>query len=206
MINEISEKRPKTKNFLMKSTSNHYIPPPKNNYDKIYLNKSPNYYNQFDYQREHRSPYIRQIQYLHRARSPDNFYKEGEDLGKTMKNLKVKPNYFFNEFNDIKNSIEQDTKFVKRAVNTFTNKSPKKLGEKYYIIDNNHKININKPLNKIDGKMLPYKQYNHQSYQGEKYSKKFYNSFSQNNDYNHELKLDQSKPVAQKICNILIKG
>ena len=207
MINEISEKRPKTKNFLMKSTSNHYIPPQTNNYDKIYLNKSPNYYNQLDYLKEHQSPYIRQIQYMHRARSPDNYFKEGEDLGKTMKNLKVKPNYYFTELNDNNNSIEQDKKFVKRAVNTFTNKSPKESGDKYYIIDNNHKINMNKPLN---GKILAYRQYNHQSYQGEKYSKKFYNSFIQTSDYIHDMKLDKneilSKPVAQKICNITIKG
>ena len=65
MINEVSEKRPKTKNFLMKSTSNHHIPPQTNNRDKIYLIKSPNYYNHFDYQRGYQSPYIRQIQYLH---------------------------------------------------------------------------------------------------------------------------------------------
>ena len=170
MINETNEKRPKTKNYLMKSTSNHTIPPQTNNCDKVYLNKSPAYFTQIDNIREHQSPYVRQIQYMHRPRSPDNYYKEGEALGKTMKDLNVKPKYFFNEFNDIKISLEQDKKFVKRDVNTFTNKSPKDLGEKYYIIDNNHKKIMSKPLNKIDGKILPYKQYNHQSYQeGEKY-------------------------------------
>ena len=210
MINEKCEKRPKATNFLIKNKLKQYIPLQTKNSEDGYLNKSPTYFNRFNFLRGHQSPYLRQIQYMHRARSPNNCFKEGEDLGKTMKNLKVKPNYFLNEFNDVKNSIEQDKKFVKRAVNTFTNKNQKEVGDKYYIIDNNHKVNINKPLNKNDGKILSYKQYNHQSYQGEKYSKKFYNSFIQNNDYNYDMKLEnnenQSKPVAQKICNIIIKG
>ena len=211
MLNEIDQKREKKSNFRIKSASNQYQPHQTNNFRDIYINQSPTYFNQYRYPKENQSPYIRQVLYMHRTRSPDNYYQEGEDLEKTMKNIKIKPNYYLNDLNDVQKSVEEeDKKFVKRAVNTFTNKSPRRLGEKYYIIDNNHKVNINKSLNKNDGKLiLSNKQYEHQSYQGEKYPKKIYNPFLHNNDYNHNLNIEKneiSKPVAQKICNITIKG
>ena len=206
MLNENSENRAKTTKTHIKNNSKNYQIPPSNNFRDIYINQSPTYYNQYRYEQENKNPYKNQFHYLQKQKGPEDYYIEEDNLEKTMK-IKLKPDFFFNEFNSMKDSMEKDNNYVERSVNTFTNKSPSKLGEKYYIINNK-----NKNESQNDRKILTYKEYGHQSYKGERIPQKFYRNspIFQTSNYNNNIKLengeDSKKPVAQKICNITIKG
>ena len=206
MLNENSENRAKTTKSHIKNNSKSYQIPQSNNFRDIYINQSPTYYNQYRYEQENKNPYKNQFHYLQRQKGPEDFYIEEDNLEKTMK-IKLKPDFFFNEFNSMKESMGKDNNYVERSVNTFTNKSPSKLGEKYYIINNK-----NKTESQNDRKILTYKEYGHQSYKGERIPQKFYRNgpLFQTSNYDSNIKLDNAeesiKPVAQKICNITIKG
>ena len=206
MLND-NQKRAKNTNFHINNTSKQYTAPQANNFRDIYINQSPTYYNQIRYENENKSPYI-PVQYIQRQAPPGEFYQEGENFEKTMKNMKIKPDYFFNEFNSMKESVEGDKNFMQRSVNTFNNQIPNKLNQKYYILKSNNKGNENKSQN--ERKIITYKEYNHQSYQGDKYPNKFYKSLPLMKNYNYQNNIERGenslKPVAQKICNIIIKG
>ena len=206
MLNENSENRAKTTNSHIRHNSKSYQVPQSNNFRDIYINHSPTYYNkQYRYEQEKKNPYQKQFQYLQRQKGPEDYYIEEDNLEKTMK-LKLKPDYFFNEFNSMNKSMEKANNYVERSVNTFTNKSPSKLGEKYYIINNK-----NKNESQNDRQILTYKEYGHQSYKGERIPQKFYRNgpLYQTSNYNSNIKIEtenSGQPVAQKICNITIKG
>ena len=205
MLNENSENRAKTTKTHIKNNSKNYQIPPSNNFRDIYINQSPTYYNQYRYEQENKNPYKNQFHYLQKQKGPEDYYIEEDNLEKTMK-IKLKPDFFFNEFNSMKDSMEKDNNYVERSVNTFTNKSPSKLGEKYYIINNK-----NKNESQNDRQILTYKEYGHQSYKGERIPQKFYRNgpLYQTSNYNSNIKIEtenSGQPVAQKICNITIKG
>ena len=183
-----------------------YKTPQLNNFRDIYINQSPTYFNQYRYEKENNSPYINHMHYIQKQNRPNEYYEE-ENLEKTLKNLKFKPDFFINELNSMKESMEQDKKFMKRSINAFTNQSPDKLNE--YIFQNINQ-GVDDPQN--NRKNLKYKEYEHRSYKGERYPLKFFrsNPLIQTTNYNSNINLEDvenlSKSVAQKICNITIKG
>ena len=170
-------------------------------------------YNQIRYRPEdEQEEYMHQIQYINNKK-PAGYYNTGKDFQKTMKNLDIKPDYFFNEFNSMKDSVERDREdqertFIKKAVKTYTNQSPNKIGEEYYIIENVKKSEDYKDAPKIRN----YRDYDHQSYEGYNKLKKFQRNrpFPHKNNFNTEINVARSQsylePVAQKICNIIIKA
>ena len=207
MLND-NQKRAKTANFCIKNASNQYTAPQANNFRDIYINQSPTYYNQIRYEDENKSAYI-PVHIIQRQGPPGEFYQEGDNFEKTMQNMKIKQGYFFNEFNTMKQNVEGNKNIIQRSVNTFNNQSPNKLNEKYYFLNNNNnKVEENNSKN--ERKYLRYKEYGHQSYQGEKYPNKIFRSLPLVHNFNYqsnkERRNNSLKPVAQKICNIIIKG
>jgi hypothetical protein len=214
MHTEYSQKRAKTAaNFRLKNPQKQYHPTQTNNFRDIYINQSPTYYNQIRYKPDdEEEEYMHQIQYINNRRKPAEYYNKGKDFQRTMKNLDIKPDYFFNEFNSMKNSVERDRDqertFIKKAVKTYTNQSPNKIDENYYIIENVKKSEDFKNAPKIRN----YREYDHQSYEGYNKPKKFRRNgpFSQRNNFNTEINVSRNQsylePVAQKICNIVIKA
>ena len=191
-------------NFRINNTTNQYQGPQQNNFGDIFINQSPTYFNQYRYEDQNQAPYIRQVHYYQRQKlSADNNHDEN-NLPKNMKNVGQKDGYFFNDFKNMKESVEREKNLIQRSVNTFINKSPNILHENYYNIENNKNNNILKSLN--EKQMMIFKRnYDHQSYQGEKYSPNYY----RNNPFiniNIEKGDNSPNPVAQKICNIIIKG
>ena len=205
MLNENNKKKTKNNNFHTKNTTKHYKTPQSNNFRDIYINQSPTYFNQYRYEQENHSPYINHIHYIQQQNGP-NEYIEEENLEKTMKNFKFKHDFFFNELNSLKESMEHDQKFMKRSI--YTNQSSNKLNE--YIFQNiNQRVDENPQNNR---KNIKYKENEHQSYKGERDPLKFFrsNPLIQTTNYNSNINLEDvenlSKSVAQKICNITIKG
>ena len=202
MLKENKEKRAKNSNIHIKSSPNYYQAPQSNNFRDIYINQSPTYYNQYRYIQENPNPYLNRMHYLQCQRGPEDFYQEGDNLQKNMKNLKLKPEYYFNDFNTEKNVMQ-------RSVNTYTNQSDKKFNEKYFIYENKSQKENN---HQNDGKISNYREYGHQSYTSDRYQTPFYrnNPLRKTANYNNRINLKNSqnhiKPVAQKICNITIKG
>ena len=198
MLTENKQKRAKNTNIHINNTTKQYQAPQSNNFRDIYINQSPTYFNQYRYEQEHKSPLISQFHYIQRQNGPNNYYEEEENLEKTMKNIKFKPEYFINEMNSMKNSMELEKNIMQRSVNTFTNKSPNKIGEKYY--------------SQNDRKIQNYKEYGQQSYKEERYPPKYYrtNPLIQTTNCNTNINIENGeiplKPVAQKICNITIQG
>ena len=142
MHTEYNPKRAKTANFRLINPQKQYYPTQTNNFRDIYINQSPTYYNQIRYRPEdEQEEYMHQIQYINNRKKPTGYYNKGKDFQKTMKNLDIKPDYFFNEFNSMKDSVERDREdqertFIKKAVKTYTNQSHNKIDENYYIIEN----------------------------------------------------------------------
>ena len=59
-------KRAKTTNVRINNSSNQYQGPQQNTYRDIYVNQSPTYFNQYQYEEPNQRPYIRHILYYHR--------------------------------------------------------------------------------------------------------------------------------------------
>ena len=210
MLNDYNQKRAKTTNFRLNNSKNQYQNSQTNNFRDIYINQSPIYYNQYRYEQEEPHSYIEQIHYIQNQKKQegDYFYKD-KNLQKTMKNLNLKPEYFFNEFNSVKDSVDGDKEktFIQKSVNTFANQKTNKLNDNFFFIENNK--NIDKQKN--EKKIFKYKEYDHQSYKGSKkpHLKERNLPIIEKNNYT-EINLEEndnySNTVAQKICNIIIMG
>ena len=217
MFNENNQKRAKTSNFRLNNTSKPYQVSQTNNFRDIYINQSPTYYNHYRLAQEEQPPsYMHQIQYKKIQNKPRDFYRqEGNKFQKTMKNLTLKPEYFFSEFNSIKDNEDlertyiQKSNFNQKSVNIFTNQNTRKSNEHYYIIEK--KRNAEKP-NK-EKSIIKIKEYGQPKNEKPLNQKKFNNNkplIKKENYIITENKMERSEsflqPVAQKICNIIIKG
>ena len=204
-------KRAKTTNVSSNNSSNQYQGPQQNTYRNIYVNQSPAYTNKYQYEEQSQRPYIRHIHYYHRQKPSNDFYDEDQNLEKTMKNKGSKGAYYFKEFKNMKDSVEKDKNFVQRSVNTLTNQNQSKLNDKYYNIENNKNKNSNIIKSQNEKHIINNykKNFDNQGYQGEekeKYAPKFYRNNNPLIKINIEKNENNITPVAQKICNIIIKG
>ena len=213
MYTEYNQKRAKTANFRLKNSEKQYHPAQTNNFRDIYINQSPTFYNQYRYKpedEEEEEEYMHKFQYIHNKKKPAEYYNKNKEFQRTMKNLNIKPDYFLNEFNSIKDSVEREHEktFLKKAVKTYTNQSPNKKGEQYYIINN---VKKSEDFNN-ERKIMNYREYGHQSYEGYNKPQKFIRNgpLPQKKNFNTEINIARSQsylePVAQKICNIVIKA
>lgn len=202
MFNDYNTKRAKTTNFRLANENNRYDVPQSNTFRDIYINQFPTYYSQYGY--ENNSKNIPQPHYIQRRKTPEEFFEREDHYEKTMKNLNLKPNYFYK--NETRNNI------VQRSVKTFVNQSPNRLNQTEYIYRNNYNN-----INNMGKSHEPFYNYNensnHQYYEGKKIPKKFYKNRIikkkydyPNEDSNNLENEDSLQPVAQKICNIIIKA
>ena len=213
MYNDFNKslKSTKASQFHLKKITKQYNTPQSNDYHEIYINESPTYYNKYRYDAEVRNQYINQMSNNNRQRKPIEYIEPKEKYDNSQRNPKPKISYYFSNYNSVKNSDEGEKVLVKRTVNNLKNPSPTRISGKYYKIENNNKRSVGnsddiKNLNDLK------KEYENQSYKEEKYAPKFYrnNPLIRTASYQRKINLENVpnplKPVAQKICNIIIKG
>lgn len=211
MYNEYNSTR--KNNYLINKNLNQYqVVAPSKSYRTKIINKSPNYTNQYRYEQEDQAPYINQIQY--KVKRPEIYYEERRNNEKTMKNRKIKPDYYFSGFNSEKDKIEKGKNYIQKSMNNFTNQNQitlnanndyllEKNSKKYLAISQNQKDKISYHLENTTN--------NYKISQAEKNNKNYYrnNPLIKTSNYHTELGIEKenpSLPVAQKICNITIKG
>ena len=147
---------------------------------------------------------------------------------------------YISEFTKVKNSIEQDKKFIKRPTYTLKHSTQRKMSENNDIrgssnilnnINKNRYSNFNNTFEYKERKVTTHvdnkrynkdsknnvnekkykKEYTNKSYQGKKYPPKYFRNNPLIRSQNERQKLKKHpesylKPVAQKICNIVIRG
>ena len=217
MLNDYS-KRAKTGNVRINITTNQNQGPQINNYRKIYKNKSPKYYK---HERSNNAvnnnitnnapytPYIKRIHYYQKQKNLDDYSNDKEKLEKNVKNSGSHDAYFHSGYKNMKESDEKGKNLIQRSVNTFSNNNQNKLPGRYYNLGNknNNNNNMVKPQN--EKQFINYKKINdNQRYEGgqQKYSPKFFrNNIPLINSKIQRVE-NVIQPVAQKICNIIIKG
>ena len=202
MLNDYS-KRAKTAQNRINDIENHFQSHQRNIYKKMYKNKSPAIFNHYRYEEPNYEQYIKHMHYIKPPRNSADYHNE-EYLERTMKNMGAKGSYFHNEFRNMNISVEGDRNLTQKANYTFTNQNQDKSNERYFNLEkkNINKNNILKSEN--ENIIINYKKiYEKQKYEGreKKYPPKFYR-----NKKNKENKENVIQPVAQKICNIIIKG
>lgn len=213
MYNDLSKsvKSAKASQFHMKKITKQYNTSQSNDYRDIYINESPTYYNKYRYDADVRSQYMNQMSNNNRQRKPIEYIEPKEKYDNSQRNQKPKISYYFNSYNSVKNSDEGEKVLVKRTLNNLGSPSPNGISGKYYKIENNIKRSFGnsndlKNMNNLKN------EYDHQSYQEEKYAPKFYrnNPLIRTASYQRKINIEKVqnslKPVAQKICNIIIKG
>ena len=206
-----SLKSAKASQFHLKQITKKYNTPQSNDYHDIYTTESPTYYKKYRYGKEELNPYMNQMSNINRQRKQIEYIEPKEKFDNSQRNPKPKISYYFNNYNSVKNSDEGEKVLVKRSVNNLRNPSPMRLSGKYYKIDNNIKRSVGHSNDMKNMNNLK-KEYDHQSYQEEKYAPKFYrnNPLIRTANYQRKINLEKTlnplKPVAQKICNIIIKG
>ena len=213
MYNDINKniKSAKASQFHLKKITKQYNPPHSNDFHEIYVKESPTNYSKYRYGGGERNQYMNQNSYINRQRKQIEYIEPKEKFDNTQRNQKPKISYYFNSYNSVKNSDEGEKVFVKRSVKNMRNPSPTKLSGNYYKIENSIKRSVGhsndlKNMNNLQ------KEYDHQSYQEENYPPKFYrnNPLIRTVSYQRKIDLEKApnllKPVAQKICNIIIKG
>ena len=213
MYNDLSKsvKSAKASQFHMKKITKQYNSSQSNDYRDIYINESPTYYNKYRYDADVRSQYMNQMSNNNRQRKPIEYIEPKEKYDNSQRNQKPKISYYFNSYNSVKNSDEGEKVLVKRTLNNLGSQSPNGISGKYYKIENNIKRSFGnsndlKNMNNLKN------EYDHQSYQEEKYAPKFYrnNPLIRTASYQRKINIEKVqnslKPVAQKICNIIIKG
>ena len=206
MFNNYNTKRAKTSNFKINNPNNQFHPSQSNTFRDIYINQFPTYYNQYGYENTGHSKHLAQPHYIKRQKTPEEFFGKEEHFENTMKNLHLKPDYFIKK-------LEQKNEIGQRSVKTFINQSPNKLNHTAHYIYRNNNDNLNKIGKSHETKVINYNEYDQGLYKVKKFPKKFYKnkplkkkSEHHNEDNNLEKSEDSSQPVAQKICNIIIKG
>ena len=218
MFNDYNSKRPNTSNYRINNNTKkfQYQPPPQSiNYRaNLVGNKSPNYINHYRYEQEEQTPYMNQINY--RLRRPEIHYEEKRNNEKTMKNLKLKADYFFSGFNSEKDNVEKEKDLNQKSLNTFGNQNQNKLNNtNSYILEKNNKSNLAASQNQIQNDKIVFKENKENNYKilkTDKIPQNFYrnNPLIKTTNYHTDLKIEKdenpNQPVAQKICNIVIKG
>ena len=214
MQNDYS-KRAKTSNVQI-NLPNQYQGPQRKNYRKMYKNKSPTNIERYRYEDPNHVQYVQHIHYFQKQRNTGDYYDEEINLEKTMKNLGVKGAYFHNEFKKMKDSVEREKNYIQRSVkNTFTNLNQNRVNERLYNIEKNN--NNNNSLLKAQNEKIfinynnnIYEKQNYEGREQKKYPPKFYRnknpSIKKNVNVEKKEKENNMQPVAQKICNIFLKG
>ena len=221
MLSDYS-KRAKTSNVRPNEISNQNQGPQLNNYRKIYKNKSPTYYNKYRYEEPNKAsknvPYMKHNHYYQKQNNTTDNYNDEKKLDKTMKNTVEKPAYYRNDFKNMKDSVEREQNFVQRPVNTVGNQNQSKINERYYNLNiknnNNNNSNNNNNNNNLiksqnERQFVNYKRmFDNENFERteQKYPPKFYRNNNPLNKINTEIRKNTIVPVAQKICNIIIKG
>ena len=221
MLSDYS-KRAKTTNVRPNEISNQNQGPQLNNYRKIYKNKSPTYYNKYRYEEPNKAsknvPYMKHNHYYQKQNNTSDNYNDEKKLDKIVKNIGAKPAYYRSDFKNMKDSVEREQNFVKRPLNTVANQNQSKISERYYNLNiknnNNNNSNNNNNNNNLiksqnERQFANYKRMldNQNFERGEqKYPPKFYRNNNPLNKVNTEIRKNTIVPVAQKICNIIIKG
>jgi hypothetical protein len=201
MLNDYS-KRAKTAQIRINDIENHFQGHKRNICKKMYKNKSPAIFNHYRQEEPNHEQYIKHMHYIKPQRNTDNYHDE-EKLERTMKNMGAKGSYFHNEFRNMNISVERDNNLTQKANYTFTNQNQDKLNERYINLEKKN-INKNNILSENEKIIINYKKiYEKQKYEGRegKYPPKFYK-----NKVKKEKRENVIEPVAQKICNIIIKG
>ena len=219
MFNEYSSKRINTSNYRINNNSKQIQVTQSNSY-RYNLISPKNITNRYRYEQEDQTPYMSQNQIHYRLRRPEIHFEERRKNDNTMKNLKVKPEYNFSGFNSEKDNAEKEKDFVQKSISTFTSQYQNKLNTNSYIIEKNNKSNLvtssqieneKKIINLRENKEN--KENNFRLFQGNKSPKNAYKNkpLIKPTNFNADLKIEKkeensSMPVAQKICNIIIKG
>ena len=219
MYNEYSSKRINTSNYRINHNSKQIQITQSNSY-RHNLISPKNITNRYRYEQEDQTPYMSQNQIHYKFRRPEIHFEERRKNDNTMKNLKVKPEYNFSGFNSEKDNAEKEKDFVQKSISTFTSQYQNKLNTNSYILEKNNKSNLvassqieneKKIINLRDNKEN--KENNFKLFQGNKSPKNVFRNkpLIKPTNFNADLKIEKkeensSMPVAQKICNIIIKG
>ena len=221
MFNEYNSKRTNTTNYLINNIAKQIQVPQSNNYRRNLISyKSPNYIRRYRYEHEDQTPFMSQNQIHYKVRKPENNFEERRKNDNTMKDIKIKPEYYFSGFNSGKENTEKEKDFVQKSINSFSNQHQNKVNTNInnYKSENNIKINLVTSQNEKEKKIINIKdnkdnkENKFRIIQGNKSPKNLYknNPLIKTTNYHTNLKIekeeDSSIPVAQKICNIIIKG
>ena len=216
MFNEYNSKRINTNKYKISNNSKQIQISQSNNYRRNLI--SPNNINHYRYEQEDQTPYMSQNQIHYKVRRPEIHFEERRKNDNTMKNLKLKPEYNFTGFNSEKENKEKEKDFVQKSISTFTSQYQNKLNTNSYILEKNNKSNLVISQNENEKKIINLrenkenKENNFKLFQGNRIHKNLYknNPIIKSNNYHADLKIEKKEekpqPVAQKICNIIIKG
>ena len=157
-----------------------------NEIKNVYAYKSPIYHKQHIYDEQNKNPYIRQKINLQKKQNSIDYL---DSLNKNKKN----DMYLLTDFKSMNDNFDRDSNFIQKTPNNFISRSP-------YNSKNN---NLVKSLN--DKNFVFKKKYQHKSYKEVNYPQVYYRNNRFRNK-NLEKSDSSNNPVAQKICNIIIKG
>ena len=197
--------------FFVKKMNDQYHTPLNTEYQDFYSNEFPPYFNRYKYQEEEQNPYMNQMSFYKRLRRPIDYIEVEDKFDNSQRVVKPKQYYYLNDYNTNRNTVAYEKVFVKRSVKSLRDPTPINLNKKNYMSENYHKRNAGYSN---DRKTKNYfkKNVEHQSYQEEKNPIKFYKNnpliktVSYQRKKNLEKRENPLKPIAQKICNIIIKG
>ena len=205
------QKRANTSNYIKINTNNNYISQKPQRFRDIYINQSPTFYNQIRYDIDNNIPNMNQVQYVYKQRRPFEYYSNDnkyDSFNNSLKTSKAKNNYFFNEFDYIKNKVDNEGSFAQKAVNTMVSSNPGRINKIYYFENKRTKNNSQDNKNIVSFN----KPFENNSYNEMKRKNKLYieNPILKNGKYERKIKVERNKnlanTIAQKICNIVIQG
>ena len=197
--------------FFVKKLNKQYNTPLTTEYHDLYTNEFPPYFNRYKYQEEEQTPYMNQMSFFKRPRRPIDYIEVENKFDNSQRVVKPKQYYYLNDYNTNRNTVAYEKVFVKRSVKSLRNPTPISINKKHYMIENYNERNAGYS-NDRKAKNYFKKNIEHKSYQEEKNPIKFYrnNPLIKTVNYqrkkNFEKRENPLKPIAQKICNIIIKG
>ena len=213
MLNEYNSKRINTTNYLINNNSRKNQVPQSSSYRRNLIStKSPNYIHRYRYEHEDQTPYMSQNQIHYKIRRPEIHFEDKSKNENTMKNLKIKPDLYFSGFNSEKEKREKEKDSFQKSNNTSSNQYQKKLNTN---LELNNKTNLVKSQNENKKKIINIKdnkENNFRIIQGNNSPKDMsrINPLIKTTNFSTNLKIEKEEnssiPVAQKICNIIIKG
>ena len=197
--------------FFVKKINKKYHTPLTTEYPDLYTNELPPYFNRYKYQEEEQTPYMNQMSFYKRLRRPIDYIEVEDKFDNSLRVAKPKQYYYLNDYNTNRNTVAYEKVFVKRSVKSLRNPTPKNINNKNVMIENYNKRNAGFS-NDRKSKNYFKKNSESQSYQEEKKHIKVYKNnplvktVSYQRKKNFEKRENPLKPIAQKICNIIIKG